>query len=957
MRPPMSLSWSDHTFDSVLFQPHGVEQHRGLLNMSSIPTKYENASVFHQTEWVDVDTISINLAGNVVIFLLALTFFWSSRRHYPSYFSSKRYYLPDQTPPDLPSSGFISWIMPLMAFPEDDILMYAGFDAAIFLRFYAVAFKVFALFAPYGILVLIPVNVMETPSDSNQARTNINTFNRLSMSNVQHYNPCMWLHALGMYLLSALAMYFLVVEYRYYTNLRHRFLRRKSAHLRTIVVQGVPREMRSDSKLFTYFNTLYPEEVVNVHIPQNLSHLRGLIRERQAVLENLGKGLAEKGVRGEEQYHYTGVLCYRRKRVNTVGFCSTQLDRLNLAIATEQDQRIPRSRRRFGGGPAVRSISSVDMSYDLGTKPNREAGPIERVVLQERSDEDDDGDVEGGPAEQGPAGEGLEGEEEEVGLLDMAEQGWEEGVDRPADDGSGGGGGGGGGGLPIAGTRTAGSDEGGTGVGLRVDRKSAAAAMAEAEARTDAARSSQFGAMEGSGGRGEPGGAMATGGRRKLEEAVEGGGAEVVSRLEYNGNGKKTMQQYQEEYWGKGHQAGEGGGGGGGGGGSAGGAGWGTTTRPSMAPRLSVDLINVDPVKELVKMTAQQTLHTMRAKSLHYRRARGAGYGTAAVLSNHTPPKGGGGGGGGSINSNGSSLNSSGKVGGGVGNGLSPKSTPGAEKTPTDSSWWRRCLGRDRAGAGGVRGGTEMASLLPPSQQHQQDDYQHYRQRRPMTKKGKGYSSRAFVTFRSFGAATVARQVLHCARPGRMAASSAPEPRDVYWPNAIVTRRQHTARRVCVEILLAVLMLLFPVLVTLLSFVFSAENLMQRSEVVKNLCRRSSLFESVVELTQPMAVITVMATLPLLLRWVGHFEASEASCSCCCCCFCWCCGNLAESWIQMQTLSRYFTFQVLNVFLVTTVAGFAVEILTQQLHAQIVRRLMDDPSVLFTLLGETLPKV
>lgn len=177
----------------------------------------------------------------------------------------------------------------------------------------------------------------------------------------------------------------------------------------------------------------------------------------------------------------------------------------------------------------------------------------------------------------------------------------------------------------------------------------------------------------------------------------------------------------------------------------------------------------------------------MRAKSLHYRRARGAGYGTAAVSGNHTPPKGGGGGGG-SINSNGSSLNSSGRVGGGIGNGLSPKSTPGAERMPTDSSWWRRCLGRDRAG--GVRGGTEMASLLPPSQQQQQDDYQHYRQRRPMTKKGKGYSSRAFVTFRSFGAATVARQVLHCARPGRMAASSAPEPRDVYWPNAIVTRRQ-----------------------------------------------------------------------------------------------------------------------------------------------------------------------
>ena len=55
------------------------------------------------------------------------------------------------------------------------------------------------------------------------------------------------------------------------------------------------------------------------------------------------------------------------------------------------------------------------------------------------------------------------------------------------------------------------------------------------------------------------------------------------------------------------------------------------------------------------------------------------------------------------------------------------------------------------------------------------------------------YSSRAFVTFRSFSASTVARQVLHCARPGRMWEKAAPEPRDVYWPNAIVTRRQVTS--------------------------------------------------------------------------------------------------------------------------------------------------------------------
>lgn len=44
------------------------------------------------------------------------------------------------------------------------------------------------------------------------------------------------------------------------------------------------------------------------------------------------------------------------------------------------------------------------------------------------------------------------------------------------------------------------------------------------------------------------------------------------------------------------------------------------------------------------------------------------------------------------------------------------------------------------------------------------------------------------------------------------------------------------------EVLLCVLMLLFPVLVTLLSFVFSAENLMQRSEVSEEVRREPPFF-------------------------------------------------------------------------------------------------------------------
>ncbi|CAM9272225.1 unnamed protein product [Discosporangium mesarthrocarpum] len=138
-------------------------------------------------------------------------------------------------------------------------------------------------------------------------------------------------------------------------------------------------------------------------------------------------------------------------------------------------------------------------------------------------------------------------------------------------------------------------------------------------------------------------------------------------------------------------------------------------------------------------------------------------------------------------------------------------------------------------------------------------------------------------------------------------------------------------RWLMVEFLLLVLTIFFPVIVTLLSFAVSSESLMQHSQWVKDICAESALFQSLMELIQPLCLLGLMATLPRMLRWVGHVE-----------------GIMAESWNQMVVLSRYFSFQVLNVFLVTTIAGSVFEVVT---------RVVNHPSDVFTLLGETLPKV
>ena len=74
------------------------------------------------------------------------------------------------------------------------------------------------------------------------------------------------------------------------------------------------------------------------------------------------------------------------------------------------------------------------------------------------------------------------------------------------------------------------------------------------------------------------------------------------------------------------------------------------------------------------------------------------------------------------------------------------------------------------------------------------------------------FLSKAFVTFKTFTAATTARQVVHMQLAGRMAVSEAPEPSDIIWQNMYTTRKgdsKHLSHRVyihtCIHIYISIL--------------------------------------------------------------------------------------------------------------------------------------------------------
>lgn len=192
------------------------------------------------------------------------------------------------------------------------------------------------------------------------------------------------------------------------------------------------------------------------------------------------------------------------------------------------------------------------------------------------------------------------------------------------------------------------------------------------------------------------------------------------------------------------------------------------------------------------------------------------------------------------------------------------------------------------------------------------------------------FLSKAFVTFKTFTAATMARQVVHMQLAGHLAISEAPESTDMTWSNLYTTRTELFWRQFIVEVAVLLLIIVWVAPVTLLSFVTSEDAIRSWSPLIDKWCG-NAWFESLIELIQPAALVGIMNILPPVLTGLGIIE-----------------GMVSFSANQFRSFDRYFTFQVINVFLVTTIAGSVIDC---------IKDIYEDPSSAFYLLGNSLPKM
>lgn len=192
-------------------------------------------------------------------------------------------------------------------------------------------------------------------------------------------------------------------------------------------------------------------------------------------------------------------------------------------------------------------------------------------------------------------------------------------------------------------------------------------------------------------------------------------------------------------------------------------------------------------------------------------------------------------------------------------------------------------------------------------------------------------TDKAFVVMRTFTASTIAIQSMHSSKPGSMQVVTAPEPRDILWDNIYVSKGAMRTRSYLGEALVLLLIGFYVVPVALVSLLVSESALVSSSERLAQLDQASAFFSSAIAMVQPLCIVGIQQLLPPLFIAIGRAE-----------------GLVSFSEVQMRAFSRYFLFQVINVFLVTTIAGSIFDT---------IAIIIDNPETMFEMLGNSLPRM
>ncbi|CAO3588215.1 unnamed protein product [Absidia cylindrospora] len=215
--------------------------------------------------------------------LLFFLIFCFLRTRWPVIFAPRKS-MKRRKPPTLPDS-FFGWIIPLIRISKTEMLDKVGLDAVIMLDFIVMSIKIFGLCSFFGVVVLIPISA----TTGNFTDPLLSSVDHLSITVVKESSPYLIAYLVFTYFFTFVTWFFLQQNYDSYVYMRARYLMQLSGTLvsRSVIVTGLPAELRTDQALANYFETLGVGVVVSCHVVRHVKKLGHILRKRARALDKL----------------------------------------------------------------------------------------------------------------------------------------------------------------------------------------------------------------------------------------------------------------------------------------------------------------------------------------------------------------------------------------------------------------------------------------------------------------------------------------------------------------------------------------------------------------------------------------------------------------------------------------------------------------------------------------------
>ncbi|KAJ3369054.1 hypothetical protein HDU91_000093 [Kappamyces sp. JEL0680] len=203
-------------------------------------------------------------------------------------------------PPSI-SYGLLSWIPVVFRTEEQFLINTVGLDGVMLLRFFKLGYTLFFFLSIIGLGVLAPLNYHANPPTfkGNETYYEVESIllPALSIDNIPFGDTAMLRIILVFcWIITFCAIGFLFSYYRGFISLKLQYdeyalkrTRMSKIEMRTVMVFGVPRDLRSEINLSVYFENLGIGKVENVVLCRNWSLLQDAVQKRGMYLEELEK--------------------------------------------------------------------------------------------------------------------------------------------------------------------------------------------------------------------------------------------------------------------------------------------------------------------------------------------------------------------------------------------------------------------------------------------------------------------------------------------------------------------------------------------------------------------------------------------------------------------------------------------------------------------------------------------